>query len=394
MKRALRILAAAALCAALMMGLAATAQGAAANVYQMAVNDRPMEMTAENMPMTVGGALYVPYAMLSNRVTTINLGVSAQYNSTRRTVLVSSGQRGMVFDLQANNAYDIRGALLDTHAVVRNSMVFLPIMWICNYFGGISCSLTRTPYGTLVRVTNSAVVLSDREFVDAASGQLADYYYRYLASIQPAATPVPTAAPTARPTAPPVRPNATPEPTDPLPGANAEVILAYRWGERAEQTAQLLENAGQRALFLFAPDELAANDGLVRRLAAAGHTIGLVLSGGTAEDCLAQAEEGAALLAAVARCPVFLAEAPALNGGNRAALEEAGYVLWEPDLRGEDYASADAVMGALSTRRRNLVELTCDEDGLSLSRNLWSAMQNAGCRTRQATAPLLAPAAG
>ncbi len=391
MKRIVKLAAVAVLCAAFLMGLIATANGAPANVYLMAVNDRPMEMTAENMPMMAGGALYVPYTMLSSRATTINLGVSAQYNSTRRTVLVSSGQQGVVFDLQANNAYDIRSNPLDAHAVVRNSMVFLPIMWLCNYFGSINCTLTRTNYGTLVRVTNSAVVLSDREFVDAASSQLADNYYRYLASIQPASTPTPTAAPTARPTAGP-RPSATPTPSEPLPGERAEVTLAYRWGDQAAEAARLLENASQRALFLFTPEELAANDGLVRRLAAAGHTLGLVLTGETAEDCLVQAEEGASLLAAMARCPLFIVEAPALNGDGRAALEQAGYVLWEPHLRADDYGSAGAVMRALSARRINRVELTCDGTGLDLSRYLWSAMTAASCRVYQATAPLLAQA--
>ncbi len=411
MKRVLKMIGIAALCVAILMGIIATANGAPANVYLMAVNDRPMEMTAENMPMMVGGTLYVPYTMLSSRVTTINLGVSAQYNSTRRTVLVSSGQQGVVFDLQANNSYDIRSNPLNAHAVVRNSMVFLPIMWICNYFGNINCTLSRTNYGTLVRVTNSAVVLSDREFVDAANNQLKDNYNRYLSSIQPTATPVPTAAPTVRPTDRPSpstsasrpssaprpsstpAPTATPRPTEPPPGANAEVALAYRWGDQAEEAARLLEHANQRALFLFTPGEAAANDGLVRRLAAAGHTVGLVLTGETAEDCLAQAEEGAALLASAARYPLFIVEAPALDGDGQAALEQAGYVLWAPRLRGENYSSANGIMRELSGRRLNLVELTCDRAGLDLSRSLWNAMTNANCRVQQATAPLLSPAA-
>ena len=51
-------------------------------------------------------------------------------------------------------------------------------------------------------------------------------------------------------------------------------------------------------------------------------------------------------------------------------------------------------MRALSVRQLNLVELTCDASGLDLSRNLWSAMTAADCRVRQATASLLARAAG
>lgn len=386
MKRAFQIILAAALCAALLAGLISTAGAAPANVYQMAVNDTPVEMTAGNMPMMVGGVLYVPYTMLSSRTTGINLGVTAQYNSPRWTLTVSDGQRTVTFDLQNNTSYDTFDTPLSIRAVARNAMVFLPIMWLCDYFGSIRCSLTYTRYGTLVRVTNSAVILSDAEYVDAAASLMANNYDRYLESIQPPPTPVSTPRPSAAPS-----PTVTPRPSE-LPGQGAEVVLAYRWGDQAEEAARLLENANQRALFLFAPEELAAQDGLVRRLAARGHTIGLFLAGESGEECLAQAEEGSALLAAIARCPVFLVEAPALSGDGRAALEEAGYVLWEPDLRGEDYSSASAVMRALSAWGLNRVELTCDEPGLALSRNLWSAMTSASCRVRQATAPLLAPA--
>ena len=208
MKRALNIIVTAALCAAILMGLIATANGAAANVYQMAVNDTPLEMTAGNMPMTVGGTLYVPYIMLSGRTTGINLGVSAQYNSSRRTLTVGDGQRVITFDLQNNTAYDSSGASLSVRAAARNAMVFLPIVWLCDYFGTIHCSLTYTQYGTLVRVTNSAVILTDAEYVDAANNLLANNYDRYMESIRPPATPTP------QPTQPP-RPPATSQPPPP-----------------------------------------------------------------------------------------------------------------------------------------------------------------------------------
>ncbi len=398
MKRAIKIILTAALCVSILMGLIVSANGSAASIYLMAVNDRPMEMTAENMPMWAGGALYVPYTMLSSRVTTINLGVSAQYNSTRRTVLVSSGQQGVVFDLQANSAYDIQNNPLDVHAVVRNSMVFLPIGWICGYFGNINYSLTPTPYGTLVRVTNSAVVLTDQEYVGAASSQLADNYNRYLASIQPPATPAPTPRPTAAPSVPTPVPTPaatpTPAPSEPLPGENAEVSLAYRWGNHGAEVAESLENANLRALFLFSPDELPDNDDAVRRLIAVGHTVGLTLSGETAEDCLTQAEEGSALLAAIARYPLMVVEAPALDESGQDALRQAGYILWVTQVDAGYYGSASAVMRALSTRSANLVELTCDEAGLSLSQYLWNSMTTAKCTVRQAVPPLLASLTG
>ena len=175
-------LAAAALALVFLAAALVPAFGAVGGVNLMAVNERVLDTTAENMPRTVGGVLYVPYTMLSNQVNGINLGVSALYSTTRRTVLVTDGQRGVTFDIQNNTAQDLNGVPVSARAMVRNATVFIPIDWICQYFGIISCTRTRTPYGTLIRVTNSAAILTDRDFADAAGMQLADSLRRYLES--------------------------------------------------------------------------------------------------------------------------------------------------------------------------------------------------------------------
>ena len=64
---------AAALCAALALGIAIPASGLSSVVYLMAVNERVLDVTTENMPTVMGGVLYVPYTMLSIRDTGINL---------------------------------------------------------------------------------------------------------------------------------------------------------------------------------------------------------------------------------------------------------------------------------------------------------------------------------
>lgn len=195
-------LAALALCALLAAGVFwLKASAAGGTVYLMAVNEKVLDTTPENMPAVMGGTLYVPYTMLSIRDSGINLGVSALYSTTRRTVLVSNGQIGVVFDIQNNTAQDLQQNPVPARAMVRNSMIFVPIDWLCGYFGTISCSRVRTPYGTLIRVTNGAVVLRDLDFVDAAGSQLEEKQRNYLNSIAPPSPP-PTQAPTVPPTGP------------------------------------------------------------------------------------------------------------------------------------------------------------------------------------------------
>ena len=60
---------------ALAAALVLSASASTGNVNLMAVNERVLlDLTADNMPRTVGGVLYVPYTMLSYQATGIDLG--------------------------------------------------------------------------------------------------------------------------------------------------------------------------------------------------------------------------------------------------------------------------------------------------------------------------------
>ena len=360
---------AAALCGLLALGIAAPTFGASGTVYLMAVNERVLDVTAENMPTVMGGVLYVPYTMLSIRDTGINLGVSALYSTTKRTVLVSNGQAGIVFDLQSNTAEDLKGNPVSARAMVRNSMPLLPIDYLCNYFGTISCSRVRSNYGVVIRLTNGAAVMRDSEFVDAAANILADILRGYYASLAPgAATPTPTVPPTA-------------------PPVQAEVLLALRWGEYGEELVRLMEDRGERVLFLFTVEELREQDNAVRRLIAAGHTVGVALTGEDAETCAAQLVEGRRLLGSIARYCALVVSAGALDGEGRETLRQEGCAVWTPDFRGGDYDSGELLVEALTPQLANRVE--CGAESTAFLRSLLAAMDEESCYLRQVTAPLL-----
>ena len=369
---------AAALCMALVLGIAIPAFGSSGTVYLMAVNDRVLDVTADNMPTVMGGVLYVPYTMLSTRDTGINLGVSALYSSIRRTVLVSDGQTGILFDLQTNTAQDLQGNSVSARAMVRNSMTFIPIDYLCSYFGTISCFRVYSKYGTVVRVTNGAARLRNQDFVYAAENFLADSLRGYYASIAPPETAAPTASPV--PTLP--QPSAAPP-------VEAEVLLALRWGERVGEFARLLEDRGERALFLFTVEQLREQDDTVRRLVAAGHTVGLALTGEDAEMCMTQLEEGRRLLGSIARYYALVVSADALGGEGLEALRQEGCAVWSHDVRGEDYRSGRALVEALGSRSVSRVELECGEGSTAFLRAVLDAMDGENCTLRQVTAPLL-----
>ena len=388
---------AAALCAALFLCAASVpAAGSSGTIYLMAVNERVLDVTVENMPTVMNGVLYVPYTMLSHQDTGINLGVSAQYSTTRRTVQVTDGQYGIVFDVQANTAQDLQGNPIPARAMVRNSMTFLPIDYLCAYFGTISCSRVYSKYGTVIRVTSASAVLRDSDFVALADSRLAHSLQGYYASMTPPETAAPSPTPTARPpvstAAPTAVPTAAPTavPTvPPAPPIEAEVLLVLRWGEQGEEFARLLEDRGERALFLFTVEDLREQDDAVRRLVAAGHTVGLALTGEDGSACAAQMEEGRRLLGMIARYHLLVVSAGGLDGEGREALREKGCAVWSPDLRGEDYPTGTALVAALAPRSSNGVELTCGAGSVALFRAVLNAMDRENCTLRQATAPLL-----
>ena len=372
-KRLILILLAAAL--ALGMAIPAFGTGAAGGVNLMAVNDTVLtDVTPDNMPRTVGGVLYVPYTMLSYLDTNINLGVKAIYSSVKRTVLVTDETRGVLFDTRANTAEDLSGNPVTARAMVRNNMVFLPIDWLCEYFGAISCTRVRTRYGTLIRLTSSAAILSDQSFVSAADNLLADSLNHYLEAggAGEGMDPAPSGSSAAS-----------------QPPSGGELYLACRWGSDGAQCAQLAEGRGLRALFLFTPAQLREQDDLVRRLAGAGHTVGLALDGDSAGACLAQAQEGRGLLAAIARCPALVAAAPNLDGDGREALVQAGFAVWSPTVRGADYPTGAALARALDPQQVNYVEVSCGRGGSAFLRAALDAMEEENCQIYQATAPAL-----
>ncbi len=369
--------AALALCALVLAGaLSLSASASPGNVNLMAVNERVLlDLTADNMPRTVGGVLYVPYTMLSYQATGIDLGVNAMYSTTKRTLLVTDGQLGVVFDTRANNAQDLSGAEVSAQAMVRNGTVFVPIDWLCDYFGTISCTRTSTRHGTLIRLTSSSAILSDRSFVSAADNQLADSLSRYLESggRGEGENPVPSGGAEAS-----------------EPPSGGELYLALRWGDDGEECVRLAEGRGLRALFLFTPEQLREQDDLVRRLAGAGHTIGLSLEGEDVEACMDQAADGRGLLAAIARCPALVAGAPNLDREGRDALAQDGFAVWQPTLKGADYSTGAALARKLDPQQVNYVEIGCGSGGARFLRAALDAMEEENCRIYQATAPVLA----
>lgn len=356
-----------------------------ATVYFMAVNDKLHEMTAENMPLVVSSVLYVPYTMFSSRITDVNLGVRAQYNASRGILTVTDGEKTVTFDTRRSTAYDENGTTVAAQALVRNSMAFLPVHWLCSYFPIVRYTLSHTPHGILVRVVNDAVKLTDIQFVDAATDMLYENLLRYQSSIaEPEPSPSPTATTTPEPT-PTTSP--TPPPTT-TPAPAPKVWLAFRGGSNTAGAAEALERAGLQGLFLFTSGELIVQDDLIRRLIARGHQVGLALTGSDPESCLTQLAAGRQLMADIARSPVFIVSAAELDEEHHQALRDAGCAIWSTTLEAGS-TSAAALLNRLDPEAKNYLQFTCDENGVALLTRCLPSLTGDDYRLQKTLAPTL-----
>ena len=339
MKQTAKRLTALVLCILVLAAAVPPARGA--SVYFVAVNNTLLPLESATMPTEVGGVLYVPYTVLSTGYTGVSLDVYATYNSAQKRVLVYSSQKQLIFDLLADATYDGDGREYGKKAIMRNSMVYLPIDQVCKIFTELKLTVNDTAYGDLIRIKNDKVTLNDAAFIDAAAGMMKNALARYEA-----ANPN-SSGPGSRPSTPPA----------PM-GSGAGVYLAFvPEDDRVDEVLAALEGQDCQGLFFFTPEQLENWAGLVRRLLGEGHFIGLRTDAEDAERAAEELERGRKALAEAAFCRTSVVLAEHLEEENTAALEELGYLCWETTVDGR------ALEGTASARAEALMQdMTGGED--------------------------------
>lgn len=372
-KRAAACLLAAAVVTGMLALLPASADTA---VFQMAVNDRFLEMNAATMPFRSEGIPYIPYTVFDRNVTGVRLGISSfiTQTDTEYTLTIYSIGGTLRFDLLRGTCLDQNsGENLNMKAITRNGMVFVPMGAVCRYFG-LSSDVTPTSYGTLLRVVNGQQTYDTNKFIEVATatGRLQERYNEYQRGQSAAtSTPTPTPTPTSTLT---VTPTPLPTETGDQPdrqGVSLYLAFQCTGGEGLASILDTLERNGCRGLFLFRPEDLTGQDSLLRRAVGSGHSIGLLVPGGSAEEALAALEDGSKQLEHLLRLRVHTVLAEGASARVREALQEAGWSCWVgnvdglPDGRGSTTRGA-AILEAAEDPRGS-VRITLDDSTSSAS---------------------------
>lgn len=348
MRRFLSLLLAVTVTAALLLLPWASAAG---EIYFTAVNDQILPLSDSTMPVSVGGVMYMPYSIFNPDEAGASLGVYFSQNPTSLTLF--SIDSVLVFDLTEGYSYD-QTQTYTYKAITRNGRTYVPISFVCSFFG-LSYTATPTESGTLLRVKSSAAILSDAGFADAASFQM-EIYLRDYNKLHPSVSPSPSSS------SPSVSPSAS-APGDSRADVTVQLSFTVSDAERTAAVLQLLDGADRRALFFFPADRLEEFSDLILRVSATGSGVGLVPAGDDYGASLAAAQVQLSSLCCLFTRMVLL---PEEDAAARAALESAGYVVWDADVTGvggrTGNLEAQAVTNGISRRKTRAGVLLEDSD--------------------------------
>ena len=264
---------------ALVLAVGLTPPLRAAELAFVAVNDTiPTTLSGGGMPFHLGGSLYLPYTAFNQQ----SLGVFVSYRGDEGIISIIGAPEQLTFDLRQSTVTDKRGNVEDVTLMVSGGQIFLPVPVFAGAFGVSISELTSRSGYSVIRMTNGNQVYDDALFLEKAENLISYRVDQYLAPNTP--PPQPAVKPTAPMPSAPVQvgqedetDEEEEEEEEPDP---ATVYLAVSGLAGAEEALDALSAGGQTAAFFFAAGEIEGNGALLRRIAAAGHVLGLRVPAG------------------------------------------------------------------------------------------------------------------
>ena len=261
------------LCALLIFQMTALPVRADEPLYFLAIGNEVQTVSDQTMPFWSGGYLYIP-APLFNSSTRSVLGARYRYVESEKTVILHNEDMSklLLFGMGENYSTDADGKVSYPGGMLKNGTPFVPASSVAKYFG-FEYSVTEVSQGQLVWLRQQNFGLTDKEFADAATYPLASKYAEYMKE-KNESTPVD------------------------IPGSGAEIdgkriYLCMAAGDDTERMLDALDRYKAQAAFFCTQEFLETRGDLLRRMAATGQSIGLLVNAAetdlSLEEQLAQA---------------------------------------------------------------------------------------------------------
>ncbi|MDR2420809.1 MAG: hypothetical protein LBD49_01715 [Oscillospiraceae bacterium] len=313
---------AAALAAAILLSSLAAPADAAQIVCFTGVNDTLLPLRDATMPAYFGTTLYVPSGVFSYA------GLSVSLSAARGNLYVTKGKLRLNFFLELGAVTDLDGVIYEDTSVRRiGGLYFLPLEFVCGYFN-LTYSIIPCEPVSVLRIKTDDAVYNDKTFAGQFKKQMETYYDEYLAAKASAQRPSPT-------------PGGAPPPETPPAYEGSTVYLSFYGvsGEYAPRVLDALKLGSARACFFMSEHELAESPDLARRVYGEGHSLGIWLETGGAEEL----SRAAALLFEAAKVKTPLAASPPeVSGDARTLCAERGLIYRDASVYSPDDAAEDA----------------------------------------------------
>ncbi len=301
------------LCLVLTLFCLPVQKAAAAEVCFSAVNDSLLELSADSMPVFIGGTLFVPYTMLNNSV----LGVYFSHDRGEQKVSLLHGGKQIYFNMASGETFDAEGNRYDASAIYHNSKIYLPAGFICSFFGFSYAYInTSEELGPIVRIKDSNVIMNDTLFAQAARSLMRERLNRYLGRD-------------------PDGENSGGMEEEDQDHGDVSVHLGFTGTQGIETVLAELEKHDQRATFFLTEAQIREDPALVRRICCGGHNLGVHMDGET------DFETASDLIFEAARRRVWL-----VSGGEAEVGVRCGYDLDAADGETDFYDLRDAAAKA------------------------------------------------
>lgn len=305
------------LCLLLLLPMAQAALADSTGVCFTATNDDLQPLSA--MTVYISGAAYVPASVFSA------FGVYMSYFESKSTAMLSNASKLIFFELTTGNSYDSADQTYSVSAAFKNGQVYVPVAWMCGYFGLSYSLIPGNGNGDIMRIKNGSQYLTDSVFLEAASTSMRIQYNEYYGKTTPASP----------------QPSQSVKPSD--PGA-ASLSLSFL----GLPEAALLDNLasyGVKACFFLTAEDAAQSPELIRTLIGAGHNVGIYCAYAVESECASAAE---LIFEAAQTRPTLLYSASAIAQEAEEYAKADGYAYFTPAYTlSESAVSASTILAGL-----------------------------------------------
>lgn len=305
------------LCLFLVFQLSSSPARAASRVNFTAIGSYVLPLSDNTMPFWDGGYVYIASSIFTGTVRK-TLNISQVLNSSQGQLILYSGERSLTYTLSENWALDNDGNAYYPGAIQQNGTVFVPASTVARYFD-LDYSVIEVERGSLIWLRQLGYNVSDKLFADAAQYSMDSVYSDYIRAKE-------------------VQPESGSSDSSGVqdPAAELEekrIALCLKAGSDTVSIVDVLKNYDAGAAFFLTSEEMAGQGENLRRITAAGQSVGILVDAGDPERTVEEQLESANAALFQATCGMTRL-AYILNGGPQAlqAARELGFRCLQPEV--------------------------------------------------------------